>query len=169
MPSAVQMIIPSLLLILAWVIIWLTTVPLLHIHLPDTTGGPASLQGGLAHTVFSPDLPGEFSHSFNVAHQEHFFHVSNRVSNSPELGIALLDDNDAKKRKVRQASVLGVQPISPQLLGGEWGNDQTRFYPVSRFESHPNEKSRHEYADALLKTIVARHLIVDLPSQIVSN
>lgn len=107
MRPVVQKLTLSRLLILAWLMTWVTTVPLFHIHLPDTTDGPASLQGGLAHTVFSPDLPGEFSRSFNVTHQEHFAGVSNRVSNSPEFGIALLDD-DSKKRKVGQASVLGV-------------------------------------------------------------
>jgi len=85
-----QKITPSRLLILAWLMPWVTTVPVFHTHLPDTTGGPASLQGGLPHRVFSPDLPGEFSRSFNGP--EHVVHVSNRVSNSLELGIALYHD-----------------------------------------------------------------------------
>jgi hypothetical protein len=96
---------PSSFLIIAWLILWVTTVPLFHTHLPDTTDAPASMQGGLAHTVFSPDLPGEFSRSYNVTHQQHFFHLSNRVSNSPELSLALLDD-DEKYRKIGQPSVL---------------------------------------------------------------
>ena len=98
---------PLRILIFAWLIVWVTTVPLFHTHLPDTTDGPASPQSGLAHTVFSPDLPGEFSRSYNVTHQPRFFHLSNRVSNSPELGLALLDD-DEKHRKIGQPSVLAV-------------------------------------------------------------
>jgi hypothetical protein len=107
MRSVVQKITLSRLLILAWLMTWVTTVPLFHTHLPDTTDGPASLQGGLAHTVFSPDLPGEFSRSYNVTRQEHFFHVSNRVSNTPEVGIALLNDY-SKNRRMGQPSILGV-------------------------------------------------------------
>lgn len=102
MPSGVQKIIPSRLLILAWVITWITAVPLFHTHLPDITYGPASLQGGLAHTVFSPDLPGEFS-----CPHDHFAHVSSRVFNSPELGF-VLSTEDSKSRKVGERSVLGV-------------------------------------------------------------
>ena len=59
MPAVIQIIPCSRLLILAWVIIWVTTIPLFHTHLPDINDGPTSRQG-LAHTVFSPDLPGEF-------------------------------------------------------------------------------------------------------------
>ena len=111
MRPVVQKITLSRLLILAWLMTWVTTGPLFDTHLPDlpdTTDGPASLQGGLTPTVFSPDLPGEFSRS-NVTRQEHLFHVSNRVSNFQEDDIALLDDDDdAKKRKMGQLSVLGV-------------------------------------------------------------
>jgi len=98
---------PLSFLILAWLIMWVTTVPLFHTHLPDTTDGPISLQGGVAHTVFSPDLPGEFSRSLVGTQQENIFRLSNRVSNSPELGILLLED-DPKHRKVGQPSVLAV-------------------------------------------------------------
>ena len=46
------------LLTLLWVITWVATVPLFHTHLPDVNDLVA--RQGLAHTVFSPDLPGEF-------------------------------------------------------------------------------------------------------------
>jgi hypothetical protein len=103
---------PFTCLIFAWLILWVTTVPLFHTHLPDTTDGPASPQSGLAHTVFSPDLAGEFSRSYNVTHQPRCFHLSNRVSNSPELSLALLDDDD-KHRKIGQPSVLAVLRSMP--------------------------------------------------------
>ena len=89
MPSVNQMITCSRLLILAWLMTWVTTGHLFDTHLPDfpdTTDGPASLQS---------------------ARQKNFFHVSNQVSNFPGDDIALLDD-DAKKRKVEKPSVLGV-------------------------------------------------------------
>lgn len=38
-----------------WLILWVLTLPLFHIH---TT---AEARQGVAHTVFSPDLPGEYS------------------------------------------------------------------------------------------------------------
>ena len=106
---ASRKITPLSLLIVAWLIMWVATVPLFHTHLPDITEGPASLHGGLAHTVFSPDLPGEFSRSYhNRTHQDHYVHLSNRVSNSPELGIVLLENDEAKHRKVGHPSVLIV-------------------------------------------------------------
>lgn len=89
MQSVIHMILRSRLLILAWLLTWITTGPLFGPYLPefpDTTDGPASLQN---------------------ARQEHFFHVSKQVSNSQEFDVALLDDDDdAKKRKLGQPSVL---------------------------------------------------------------
>jgi hypothetical protein len=108
MPSAVPTITPSRLLILAWVILWITAVPLFHTHLPDISDGPASLQGGLAHTVFSPDLPGEYSRFSHLTHQDHFAQVSIRVSNSPELDFVLSTTEDSKSRKMGLPSALGV-------------------------------------------------------------
>jgi hypothetical protein len=89
MPPVIHMMACSRLLILAWVMMWVTTGPLFDTHLPDlpdTADGPASLQS---------------------ARQKHFFYLSNQDSNF-QIGIALLDDDDAKKRKVGQPSDLGV-------------------------------------------------------------
>jgi len=78
---------------------WVITTPLFNTYLPDlsdTTDGPASLQ---------------------PARQKHFFHLSNQVS-VYEDDVAILDDDDAKKRKVGQPSDLGVLyylPNSPLL------------------------------------------------------
>jgi hypothetical protein len=115
MPSGVQKIIFSRLLILAWVILWIRTVPLFHIHLPDISDGPAAFQGGLAHTVFSPDLPGEFSRFCHVSQQNHFAQVSKRVSNSPELDF-VLSSEDSKSQKIGEPSVLGVLCCPPNRL-----------------------------------------------------
>jgi len=118
---------PFSLLILVWLIPWVTTVPLFHTHLPDATDEPAFRQGGLAHTVFSPDLPGEFSRSFDVTDQDHFTHVSNRVSNSPELGFALLEEDSKKDR------MLGPQIVISIL----WCLPNKPLLPNSTIESHP--------------------------------
>ena len=84
-------------LTLAWVILWVATVPLFHTHLPDVND-LASRQG-LAHTVFSPDLPGEFF----CAHSNGF-QLSTRSQNSPELGFVLSTEEDAKKRTYGEPS-----------------------------------------------------------------
>ena len=73
----------SHLLILAWAITWVTTVPLFHTHLPDVNDGSPPRQG-LAHTVFSPDLPGEFSHTHGGV-----LHLSTSTQNLPELGFVI--------------------------------------------------------------------------------
>jgi len=94
------------LLILAWLAIWLTTLPLFHTHVPDTTDRWSALQSGGAHTVFTPDLPGEFSHPFHDSQQGHSSHLANRAVNSPEMGIAIFDDPD--DRKIKALHVLSV-------------------------------------------------------------
>ena len=96
---AVQTLLQCRLLILAWLTIWITALPLFHIHVPDTTDRWSALQSGGAHTVFTPDLPGEFSHPFHDSQQGHSGHLSNRAVNSPEIGIAILDDPDERKGK----------------------------------------------------------------------
>lgn len=105
LPSRVHMIIPSRLLIAVWMITWVTTVPLFHTHLPDSSDRQAC-QGGVPHTVFSPDLPGEFSRVSNTNNHDHFPHVSSRVLNSPELNFAISSEH-SNDREVKQLSVLG--------------------------------------------------------------
>jgi hypothetical protein len=86
--------------------IWITALPFFHIHVPDTTDRWSALKSGGAHTVFTPDLPGEFSHPFHDSQQRHSSHLSNRAVNSPEIGIAIFDDPDDRKGKTLQ--VLGA-------------------------------------------------------------
>src|SRR5215510_3544676 len=87
MPAA-QTLLRRRLVILTWLIAWLSTVPLFHIHIPDTTDRWSRLQSGGAHTVFTPDLPGEFSHPVH----DPFGHLSQRGVNSPELRIAVFNE-----------------------------------------------------------------------------
>ena len=105
LPSRIQINIQSRLLVLVWVIAWVTTVPLFHIHLPDISDRLASQGGGVAHTVFSPELPGEFSRFSH--NQDHFTHLSSKVLNSPELGF-VLSSAYSKDREVAQTSALPV-------------------------------------------------------------
>ena len=124
--SVVQMISALRVMILAWVIIWVAIIPLFHTHLPDLSNGPAALQGGVAHTVFTPDLPGEFSRFSHVTHPDHFAQVSNRISNSPELNF-VLSSEDSKSRKLVKHSVLVILCDLPN----------TPFLPNSAIESQP--------------------------------
>jgi hypothetical protein len=90
-----QMIALSRLLILAWLMTWVAIASLFYLpDLPDTTDGPPSLQN---------------------ARQKHFFHLSNQVSNFQDDN-AILDDDDAKKRKLGQPSVLGALCHLPDRL-----------------------------------------------------
>ena len=85
-------------LILAWLIAWISTVPLFHIHLPDTTDRWSILQSGGAHTVLTPDLPGEYASPPHDNHREPSAHLATRGVNSPELGLVLFGEK-AKRLK----------------------------------------------------------------------
>ena len=98
------------LIIVAWSIAWITAVPLFHVHVPDTTDRWSALQSGGPHTVFTRDLPGEFSHPFH----DHFGHLSQRAVNSPELGFAVFSDksDDAKAKQLYTVSEFCQLPSS---------------------------------------------------------
>ena len=84
----------------------------------------------------------------------------------PPLAIYLYDPIMAARKE------LGYDQVRHTFLQHDfiWSEVLSDGYiPVSRFESHPNERSHAQYADALFKTIVDRHLIPDLHSQIVSK
>ena len=49
------------LLIVTWIVSWLLTIPLFHIHALDVQEIPLRTNSFLAHTVFSGDLPGEYA------------------------------------------------------------------------------------------------------------
>jgi len=100
------MISRSRLLCMVWVITWVMTVPLFHTHLPDLSDGQAS-KSGVAHTVFSPDLPGEFTRCSNANHHDQFAHLAMRVLNFPELDFVLSECS--KDREGKQPSVLSIR------------------------------------------------------------
>src|SRR5690242_19690621 len=104
------------LLVLLWMIPWITAVPLFHIHLPDKTDQWSAIQSGGAHTVYTRDLQGEFTCPIRDTHTGHATHLSHRVVNSPELGMVLSDE---KSKKLTKLCFLGVPSCSPasRLLG----------------------------------------------------
>lgn len=101
----------SRLFILMWVILWVATIPLFHTHFPDLSDDTAASQGGFAHTVFTADLPGEFSRFSPTAHRDHFSQVSNRVSNSPELNFVLSSEDLEDRDEPSALRVLGSLPL----------------------------------------------------------
>jgi len=89
-------------LILGWLIVWIATVPLFHVHIPDITDQWSALHSGGAHTVLTRDLPGEFSPPIHDNQPGHSGHLSQRGVNSPELGIGLFNEkSDDRKVKAR--------------------------------------------------------------------
>lgn len=96
----------SRLWISTWTIIWLTAIPLFHIHLPDISNTQAA-QVGVAHTVFSPDLQGEYSRFSNAKPEHPFPQLLHWVFNSPELGFVLSEDT--KDREKGKPLALGVR------------------------------------------------------------
>jgi hypothetical protein len=96
---------------LAWQITWIASIPLFHIHLPDTTDRWSALQSRGIHTVFTPALPGEFSPPFD----NRLDHLSQRAVNSPELGFTLLSSTD-EDQTAKQLSLYGAYDHSSDAL-----------------------------------------------------
>lgn len=131
------------LLIIAWLITWITTVPLFHVHIPDNTDRWSALQSG-AHTVFTPDLPGEYSRPFHEINPWHLSHLSHRTVNSPEVSIALFNDS-SEDEKAKQLYVLYVPYHPPNTLLVSWQFEcsgtfhkfsLSRPFPASRAPPH---------------------------------
>jgi hypothetical protein len=83
----------SRLLILGWLIAWVSTVPLFHIHLPDHTDWWSLLNGGGPHTVLTPDLPGEYAAASHDSRRDGSNHLATRVINSPEMGFIVFGEH----------------------------------------------------------------------------
>ena len=130
----VQTLLPLRLFILVWLITWISSVPLYHLHFPDTTDHWSALHSGGAHTVFTPDLIGEFSCPFKESRQARSAHLSHRIVNSPELGIALLDE----KSKAKGMHFLGAAYQLP--------NNQLLLRLVTAFpEVHTKDRLRQTF------------------------
>lgn len=105
----------------AWVIIWMLAVPLFHVH-PEADhhhGEAGHIHGGTVHTVFSPDLDGEFdNHLGTTAAIEQpsakQFAVSwhpSHASDYTELGFSFVSDlTDRTLPKPLVSSALIVEP-----------------------------------------------------------
>src|SRR5262245_50572302 len=104
----------SHLLTLLWLIPWVLTIPLFHVHaLLDIQDTRFSPQAFLFHTVFTPDLPGEYSSPPVMPQRGMPGHQSALASHFPhysELGFNLLSEDDSTKRRILNRSVHYGQP-----------------------------------------------------------
>lgn len=98
----------SRLLVIGWACVWIAALPLFHTHLP---GG---LEKSLAvpHTVFSSDLPGEFS-AFSHRSGQDEAELSAFAFHSQELGFVASASSDVAKRKssAQTASLLLLRVV----------------------------------------------------------
>lgn len=113
----------------AWIMIWMLAVPLFHVH-PEADqhhGEAGHIHGGTVHTVFSPDLDGEFSsprHAAAAAEARpttqttlspHPFHASDYA----ELGFSFVSDStDRSLPKPLVTAMFLIEP--PAHLAVRW-------------------------------------------------
>jgi hypothetical protein len=105
----------------AWIIIWMLAVPLFHVH-PEADhhhGEAGHIHGGTVHTVFSPDLDGEFGHHQSTtaaveqqsANQFTLSGLHFHASDYTELGFSFVSDStDRTLPKPLVSSALIVEP-----------------------------------------------------------
>ena len=118
------------LLLIGWVSVWVTALPLFHTHLP----GVFEQSIGVPHTVFSPDLPGEYS-AFGHRTLADEFQLSILASNSPELGFVASSETDKKKPLIQPIHAGSVSFVPPRLSA--WlGHELSLIDPNSRWLPH---------------------------------
>lgn len=87
--------------VVAWAVLWLIALPLVHVH-PDGAhdhGAAGHVHGGTAHTVFSPDLPHEYAaHHEASAALAAITHADEHPSSS-EVGFVLAVTGDRSPGK----------------------------------------------------------------------
>lgn len=127
------------LVILVWMIIWITIIPLFHVHIRDTTDNWSILKSGGAHTVLTPDLPGEFARPSHDSDEGPRGHLMQRGVNSPELGF-VLSNGESNDHKVRDSSFLSssydfLDVITSPTSAFSFTTHTTRFHRYERFPS----------------------------------
>jgi len=107
-----SLVVLSRLLIIGWASVWIAALPLFHTHLSGAFEKPV----GLAHTVFSSDLPGEFSaFSHKTARDE--AELSALAFHPQELGfVASASLDDSKRKPLGQTASVLLFPVTPSSL-----------------------------------------------------
>ena len=108
----VSLIVLSRFLLIGWASVWVAALPLFHTHLPAVFETPV----GLPHTVFSSDLPGEFSaFSHRTAWDE--TELTTLALNSQELGfVASASLDDGKRKPLGQTTSVFLLRVPPPSL-----------------------------------------------------
>ena len=98
----------SRVLLLPWLVMWVLTVPLFHIHTLDEQESPSLTPQVLTHTVYSPDLPGEYTPRL-AAHrggtQEDPHAIAKHFPHYYEIGISVFGEDDDTKRKIGSSPI----------------------------------------------------------------
>lgn len=128
----------------AWIIIWMLAVPLFHVH-PEADqhhGEAGHIHGGTVHTVFSPDLDGEFSSPRNTAaearpaSQVTISSHPSHASDYAELGFSFVSDSTDRSlpKPLITAMFLIAPPAHLVLTAKHSVNvDQTRSQSLALF------------------------------------
>ena len=91
---------PLCLIVSSWLVLWVLIAPLFHLHTLGLQESRSLFQPLLTHTVFSPDLPGEYTPR-NVVHRgpvKHRHDLSTKVPNYSEIEISLFSEAKNKKK-----------------------------------------------------------------------
>jgi hypothetical protein len=103
------------LILRTWLFLWIATVPLFHLHFPDTTDRWSLHQSSGAHTVFTPDLPGEYASPSHDSHRGSSAHIAARVVNSPELGFIVFGEQAKRWETPGISNSLSDFPAPPLI------------------------------------------------------
>lgn len=103
-----SIVVLSKLVIIGWASVWVAALPLFHTHLP----GPFGMSASQPHTVFSVDLPGEFS-AFNHRAAPDDAELSAPAFHTQELGfVASTTIDDGKRKPLAQTAFLFLAPVN---------------------------------------------------------
>ena len=102
------------LFVLPCLVTWVLITPLFHIHTLDIQEDRSFFKLFIAHTVFSPDLPGEYSPQSTV-HQAGTLNnqgtVSTHFAHYSEESFSLISEDDSKWEKGIKASQGRLAPL----------------------------------------------------------
>jgi hypothetical protein len=91
--------------------VWAGALPLFHTHIPAAL----DKSGGLPHTVFSSDLPGEFA-AFSHRTVSDEAELSAPTFHSQELGFAATASVDGKRKPLEQTASASLHVIRPAFV-----------------------------------------------------
>src|SRR5512135_2929459 len=110
-------------LALLWLIPWILAIPLFHVHALDMQETAFLPQAFLTHTVFTRDLPGEYSpqpaiHQRGMPGHQHA--LTSHFPQYSEIAFSLFGEDDDTKRKIVNPPIDDDEFsfLIPSLLGG---------------------------------------------------